>query len=159
MSSQTEELKSWKFFTDETKKTLDIEKVLGYAIAAHASDVHLASNKPITYRVEGVLIKIEQEPVLTPDHLAQIKTAILQKHPDLQEKLDKMHDVDFGYISKESHISFRVNGAWSLENLTFTFRRIEQNAKSIEELGLPQAIGSFLKAKQGLVLVTGPTGS
>lgn len=102
---------------------------------------------------------MEQEPVLTPEHLSQIKTAILQKHPELEEKLDKMHDVDFGYISKESHISFRVNGAWSLENLAFTFRRIEQNAKSIEELGLPQAIGSFLKAKQGLVLVTGPTGS
>ncbi len=106
-----------------------------------------------------MLIKIDQEPVLTPDHLSQIKTAVLQKHPELSEKLDKMHDIDFGYITKEGHISFRVNGAWSLENLTFTFRRIEQNAKSIEELGLPQAISSFLKAKQGLVLVTGPTGS
>lgn len=159
VSNQWEELKNWKFFTDDTKKNIDIEKVLWYAINARASDIHLATNKPITYRIEGVLIKMENEPVLTADHLSQIKTAILQKHPELSEKLDKMHDVDFGYITQENHISFRVNGAWSLENLTFTFRRIEQNAKTIEDLGLPQAISAFLKAKQGLVLVTGPTGS
>lgn len=46
-----------------------------------------------------------------------------------------------------------------MENLTFTFRRIEQTPKSIQELELPEAISNFLKAKQGLVLVTGPTGS
>lgn len=101
MSSQTEDLKNWKFFTDDTKKTLDIEKVLGYAIAGRASDVHLATNKPITYRIEGVLVKIEQEPALSAEHLSQIKTAILQKHPELEERLEKMHDVDFGYITGE----------------------------------------------------------
>ncbi len=75
------------------------------------------------------------------------------------EKLDKTHDVDFGYITEKDHVSFRVNGAWSMENLNFTFRRIEQTAKSIEELELPQAVAKFLTAKQGLILVTGPTGS
>lgn len=78
----------------------------------------------------------------------QIKRKILEKHPDIMEKLEKSHDADFGYISEADKISFRVNGAWSLENLTFTFRRIEQNAKSIEDLGLPQAIDRFLTAKQ-----------
>jgi twitching motility protein PilT len=89
----------------------------------------------------------------------QIKKKILEKHPDIMEKLDKYHDVDFGYITEADKVSFRVNGAWALENLNFTFRRIEQNAKSIKDLGLPDAIDRFLTAKQGLVLVTGPTGS
>lgn len=70
------------------------------------------------------------------------------------EKLDTQHDIDFGYISDTDQVSFRVNGSWALENLSFTLRRIEQNAKTIEDLGLPQAIDRFLKAKQGLVLVT-----
>jgi type II secretory ATPase GspE/PulE/Tfp pilus assembly ATPase PilB-like protein len=153
-ASQSTDLKDWNFFIDTEKKNIDIEKVLKYAILSKASDTHLAVNKPITYRIEGVLIKIESEPILTSDHLAQIKTAILEKHPEIEERLDKMHDADFGYISKEDAISFRVNGAWSMENLTFTFRRIEQAAKSIQELGLPEAINTFLKAKQGLVLVT-----
>lgn len=89
----------------------------------------------------------------------QIKKKILEKHPDIMEKLEKSHDVDFGYITEADKVSFRVNGAWALENLNFTFRRIEQNAKSIKDLGLPDAIDRFLTAKQGLILVTGPTGS
>lgn len=84
-----------------------------------------------------MLFKIEQEPLLSSEHLIQIKTSLLKAHPKVQEILDTMHDVDFGYTTKKDKISFRVNGAWSMENLTFAFRRIEQSAKSIEDLGLP----------------------
>jgi Tfp pilus assembly ATPase PilU len=66
--------------------------------------------------------------------MEQIKKKILVKHPDIMERLEKSHDVDFGYISEEDKVSFRVNGALALENLNFTFRRIEQNAKSLEDL-------------------------
>lgn len=158
-SAQTVDMKDWKFFNDSEKKEIDIEKVLEYAIAWNASDIHLAENKPLTYRIEGLLLKMDQEPLLTADHMIQIKNALLKAHPKMLEILDTMHDVDFGYTTKKDHVSFRVNGAWSMENLTFAFRRIEQSAKTVEELGLPEGIRAFLKAKQGLVLVTGPAGS
>jgi len=64
------------------------------------------------------------------------------------KKLEESHDVDFGYVSDIDKVSFRVNGSWSLERLVFSFRRIEQGAKSIQDLGLPQAIDRFLTAKQ-----------
>ncbi len=51
--------------------------------------------KPLTVRIEGVLIKIEQEPPLSQEHMDQIKNKILEKHPDILEKLEKSHDVDF----------------------------------------------------------------
>lgn len=41
-SSDTTDPKSWKFFDDEEKKQLNIESILRYAVAAKASDVHLA---------------------------------------------------------------------------------------------------------------------
>jgi len=66
--------------------------------------------------------------------MEQVKKKILEKHPEIMDKLDKLHDVDFGYISETDKVSFRVNGAWALENLNFTFRRIEQNAKTIKDL-------------------------
>jgi Tfp pilus assembly pilus retraction ATPase PilT len=50
------------------------------------------------------------------------------------KKLDEVHDVDFGYVSEKEKVSFRVNGFWTLQKLSFTFRRIEQHAKSIEDL-------------------------
>lgn len=156
---QNVDLKNWQFFSDTEKTKIDIEKILEYAILAKASDIHLTTGKPITFRIEGVLLKIEGEPPLTAGHMWQIEGSLLEKHPEIKEKLDRVHDADFGYISKKDHVSFRVNGAWSIENLNFTLRRIEQNAKTIQELWLPDAIKTFIKAKQGLVLVTGPTGS
>ena len=42
----------YNFFTDEDKKTVDLESILDYAIAHHASDIHLATDNPITYRIE-----------------------------------------------------------------------------------------------------------
>jgi Tfp pilus assembly pilus retraction ATPase PilT len=77
---------------------------------------------------------MEKEPFLSADHLNQIKEALLGGHPDIIKKLDEVHDVDFGYVSKKDKVSFRVNGFWTLQNLSFTLRRIEQHAKTIEEL-------------------------
>lgn len=51
-TNQSVDLKTWKFFTDDTKKEINIEKILQYAILSKASDIHLAANKPITYRIE-----------------------------------------------------------------------------------------------------------
>ena len=95
------------FSLDETKKNIDIEKVLLIRDHARASDIHLATNKPITYRIEGVLIKMENEPVLTADHLSQIKTAILQKHQNYQKNSTKCM-MYFGYITKKVIFHFEL---------------------------------------------------
>ncbi len=98
-------------------------------------------------------------PILTEKHLDIIKETILSRHPKTKSDLETEHDVDFGYISEQNNVSFRVNGFWSLGKLGFCFRRIEKKARTCEELGLPGGISKFIHAKQGLVLVTGPTGS
>lgn len=159
IESQTIDTENWSCFDDVEKKQLNIEKILKYALETKASDVHISAGKPITLRIEWVLIRMENEPVLTKEHMEQVKKKILEKHPDILEKFEKTHDIDFWYVTDSDKISFRVNGALALENLSFTFRRIEQNAKTLKDLGLPQAIEHFLSAKQWLILVTGPTGS
>ena len=50
--STSVDLENWKFFTDEEKKHLDIESVLNYSIATRASDIHLAVENPITFRIQ-----------------------------------------------------------------------------------------------------------
>ncbi len=148
-----------KFFTDESKEIPDIEKILGNSITLNASDIHLQAGKCITYRVEGVLIQMTEYPTLTEKHLEIVKEALLAHHPKTKKDLETDHDVDFGYLSEKNNVSFRVNGFWALGKLGFSFRRIEKKAKTCEELGLPRAIDKFIHAKQGLVLITGPTGS
>lgn len=157
--SESVNLENWKFFSDEEKKTIDLESILDYSMISRASDIHLSVENPITFRIQGVLVKMDKEPLLSADHLNQIKETMLGEHPEIIKKLDEIHDVDFGYVSKKDKVSFRVNGFWTLQKLSFTLRRIEQHAKTIEDLWLPRAIDAFLSAKQGLVLVTGPTGS
>lgn len=77
---------------------------------------------------------MEEDPILTKEHMEQVRDKILSRHPEIKEKLTSIHDADFGYISDEDGVSYRVNGHYTLENLGFTFRRIEQNAKSIADL-------------------------
>jgi anti-anti-sigma regulatory factor len=50
--SESVDLENWKFFSDEEKNHLDIESVLNYSIATRASDIHLAVENPITYRIQ-----------------------------------------------------------------------------------------------------------
>jgi len=149
----------WNFFTDETKNTPDIEKILEYSSIMKASDVHLHTGKHIIYRVEGVLIPITEEPILTEKHINDIKEELLKTHPKVKNDLEIQLDGDFGYVSKKNEVSFRVNGFWSLGQLSFSLRRIEKKARNCEELWLPKSIEKFIHAKQWLVLITGPTGS
>lgn len=154
---QSEE--KWAFFTDETKNIPNLEKILEYSVIANASDIHLNVWKHITYRVEGILIPITEEPLLNEKHLDAIKEELLKTHPKIKSELETQCDADFWYISEKNQVSFRVNGFWSLWKLGFSLRRIEKKARNCEELGLPKSIEKFIHAKQWLVLITGPTGS
>lgn len=148
-----------KFFTDEAKNIPDIEKILDYSLTINASDIHLQAGKCIAYRLEGILVQMTEDPILTENHLDIIQEALLIHHPTLKGTLKSNHDVDFGYISEKNRISFRVNGFWALGKLWFSLRRIEKKAKTCEEIWLPKSIDKFMHAKQWLVLITGPTGS
>ena len=75
-----------------------------------------------------------------------------------REAFYTVHDVDFAYIAKDG-TPFRVNGFFKLGRLGFVLRRIERDAKKMEDLGLPEGVSKILTAKQGLFLITGPTGS
>ncbi|MEI6710782.1 MAG: hypothetical protein WCK88_00475 [bacterium] len=103
-----------KFFTDETKATPDVDKILAHSITINASDIHLQAGKCITYRVEGVLVQMTDYPALTENHLDIIKEVLLVSHPKTKSNLETEHDIDFGYVSKRTDVSFRVNGFWAL---------------------------------------------
>ena len=68
-------------------------------------------------------------------------------------------DIDFAYVSKGDGTSYRVNGYSKMGKIGIAMRRIERNPKSMNELGLPEGLDKVLMAKQGIFLITGPTGS
>jgi twitching motility protein PilT len=67
-------------------------------------------------------------------------------------------ELDFGYVHTDN-TSYRCNAYMYMGKIGIAVRRIPENIQNLLELGLPKSIGKVLQAKQGLFLVTGPTGS
>src|SRR6185295_19689869 len=76
----------------------------------------------------------------------------------MKETLIRSRELDFGYQSADD-TPFRVNLFYKRKNLSAVMRRIASKAWSIDDLGIPPAIYELIKSRQGLILITGPTGS
>lgn len=137
---------------------LDIEKILAYAKQNKVSDIHLSEGLPITFRIDGTLIKLNDQPHLTHENILHVRDHMLGQTPLRTEELHKKWEIDFAYVDKEG-ASYRVNAFHKLGKLAFVMRRIEREARKMEELGLPEGTKKFIGARQWLVLVTGPTGA
>lgn len=121
----------------------------------NASDLHLAVGKKPTLRVDGVLIGLEQEPILTPEDTQGLVLALLT--PEQKEKFLKFGDLDFSY-SFEDKARFRVNVYFQRGFMAAALRLIPAEIKTLEDLRLPQVIRKFTGLTQGFVLVVGPAG-
>lgn len=133
----------------------DVEAFLKKAVSIGASDVHLCVNEHPSVRKDGKIIKIDM-PLLTEEDITLAYEQLLPKH--FKGKVNSVFDLDFAYeipgISR-----FRVNLSRQLGKSALVIRTIPYNIKKIVELNLPVAIEQFANLNNGLVLITGPTGS
>lgn len=136
---------------------LTIGPILEYAIQNEASDIHISEGEPIAFRIHGNIARAWDVPI----NSLKIKQILLELYREDKEAVKKFlekKDDDFAYVHSDG-TSFRVNAFFKLGRCAFVLRRIASKPKTIEELGLPPGVKKFIKAKQGLILVTGPTGS
>lgn len=133
----------------------NVGQLLEITIQRQASDLHLLAGFPPTIRVNGDLLQISGLAPLDPKDIETlIRQIVSQGH---QEQLNKFLDVDFGLDFKDI-ARFRVNVYRQMGTLAVSFRLIPKKLRRLEETGLPTNIGRITDLKQGLVLVTGPTG-
>jgi twitching motility protein PilT len=125
-----------------------------------ASDLHMTSGNPPMLRINGDLQRVDYPP-LENDLL---KTMLYETAPDYKVKqFEETGDVDFGY--EIPNISrFRVNFYNEKNGIAAAFRQIPSRVLSFEdfekmETPLPPVLKKFTMLHQGLVVVTGPTGS
>ncbi|HJZ10908.1 MAG TPA: ATPase, T2SS/T4P/T4SS family, partial [Acidobacteriota bacterium] len=121
-----------------------------------ASDLHVAAGTVPKFRVHGSLEPMSGEPEFTDANLKEILFEILNEQQ--KNRFLKTHDLDFAY-SLEGTARFRCNYMLQRQGIAAVFRMIPEKIKTIEELMLPQTVEKFAHLHQGLVLVTGPTGS
>lgn len=121
----------------------------------NASDLHIAVGRHPSLRIDGSLIPLTQEPLLSPDDTEGLVRALLteEQYQDLMDKLE----LDLSY-SFEDKARFRVNVYYQRGYMAAALRLIPQKVHSIEELQLPPVLHDFTNISQGFVLVVGPAG-
>ncbi|MEW6723942.1 MAG: type IV pilus twitching motility protein PilT [Bacillota bacterium] len=138
-----------------TKRAFSMGDLLQEAVRRGASDLHLTALATPMLRVNGQLVPIGEQ-VLTADDT----TGLLDEIIDEQQlaRLQARGDVDFSY-SFPGASRFRVNAYRQRGSVAVAVRVISPTVRSWYELGLPEVVADLARRPDGLVIVTGPTGS
>lgn len=120
-----------------------------------ASDVHLTIGSKPMMRFQGKLLPLADN-IVTAADMESFAAAVLTKH--LNTEFKRIGEVDFAYYLNDA-IRCRMNIFRQCGNIAVAIRLISVQIPTCEKLGLPQTVRDFTALKNGLVLITGPTGS
>lgn len=131
-----------------------LERILDVACAEDASDIHLRAGMPPALRVDGVVEVLAHE-LLSEDDLLSFLSRVVTK-----EGLDAFlarREIDGAFST--SHGRWRLHAYHSERGAGVALRRLPKVVPSLDELGLPSVVRDLVTREQGLILVTGATGS
>ncbi|NJD30425.1 MAG: PilT/PilU family type 4a pilus ATPase [Gammaproteobacteria bacterium] len=132
-----------------------IDAFLKLGAAQGCSDVHLAVGVPPMLRMNGDLLPIKFRDLAE----AELESYVLEILTGTQkEHYSKGHDIDFSYVSADGS-RFRVNVFRKDTGAGAVFRAIPNDPPALDSLGLPDVVKKFCDYHQGMVLVTGSTGT
>jgi twitching motility protein PilT len=132
-----------------------IDAFLKQVLERDGSDLHFLAGDLPRVRQYGELKPLRQEPL--PGDM--VKAALYEIMPKISmERFEAKDGTDFAY-SMPGIARFRVNVMRQLNGIGAVFRAIPSKARTAEELNLPQAVRDLCKVTNGLILVTGKTGS
>lgn len=134
---------------------LDIKKLLELAIKKGASDLHLVTDMPPVLRVGGE-ITVSDLPKLSNDDINTLLYSIMSRQQIRVFEQEK--ELDFG-IQYDMQNRFRVNLHLQRGFLGAVLRLLNTKISSFEELHIPEVVKDLARQKNGLVLISGPTGS
>jgi twitching motility protein PilT len=132
-----------------------IDPYLQQLVVRNGSDLHFIAGEPPRVRVYGEL------QILAPETLGADKTgAILEQimPPAARADFQQRDSADFAY-ALEGAARFRVNIFRHLGGMGGIFRAIPSQAKTLAQLNMPPVVGNLCRQTQGMILVTGKTGS
>jgi twitching motility protein PilT len=133
-----------------------VQSLVDAAIDSDASDLHLSAGVPPILRVFGAIRPVPGWDKLTPEEIKEMLNPLLTEAQ--REELEERGQVDFSFGVRGVG-RFRCNiskqrGSWAM-----AMRVISATIKPLEELGLPEILHDLAHLRDGLILVTGPTGS
>src|SRR6266852_5152219 len=134
---------------------MDIGELLAFAYKQGASDLHLSAGLPPLIRVDGDVKRINVYPL--DDRT--VHNMVYDIMNDKQQKdYEEFLEVDFSF-EIPSLARFRVNAFNQNRGAGAVFRTIPSEVLTLEDLAAPRVFKELIDQPQGLILVTGPTGS
>jgi len=120
------------------------------------SDLHLKVGRPPMMRLRGDLEPMTAHAVLAAEDVERLIHGVI--NADQRAKLETQRDLDFSF-ALPGVARFRGNAFFQMGVRGAVFRLIPANVPTLGDLGLPEVLKDLSLRKQGLFLVTGPTGS
>jgi len=131
-----------------------LDQLLSAAVQRHASDLLLVAASPVVLRVNGALTPGVGR-VLSDADLRGILLPILTT--EQQNELQLRRTIDFSFV-RRSIGRFRANFHYQRNTLAAAIRVLPEQVPTLESLHLPPGLATLAERKQGLMLLTGPTG-
>ena len=124
--------------------------------ARDGEDLFIIAGQPPYIKIRGDVEKLDEH-VFSEEDTHKLLFDILS--PIQREQFENNEDIDMSYSISGEGSRFRVNVYRTRSGIGAVFRVLSQQIRSMEELDLPKPVFDFTQLKQGLILVTGPTGS
>ncbi|MEM7612410.1 MAG: type IV pilus twitching motility protein PilT [Pseudomonadota bacterium] len=141
--------------TETNRVIRKIDTYLEETLKSLGSDLHFMAGDPPRMRVHGELREMSGTD-LTQAHVSDALYEIMS--PSIQRDFEANDSCDFAY-EIPGLARFRVNALRQLNGMGAVFRTIPTKTQTLEDLNLPTAVRNLCRQSQGLILVTGKTGS
>jgi len=134
---------------------MNLNELFSLAVKKQASDVHLVVGRPPIFRIDGNLVSLPKTEEMSRTWLEKSIFSLITATQ--KEKFITSKDLDFSYEIEDGS-RFRINLFYERDNVCLAARIISSKIPDLEELGMPQIVYEMTRSRQGLILVTGPTG-
>jgi twitching motility protein PilT len=133
-----------------------IDTFLTELIELRGTDLHITAGSPPLVRVDGDLMRLGDHPPYTPEMVQAVIRGVLTPEMEVRYQQAKTLDLSFNW---KNLARFRVNLFFQRGSMAMALRLIPYHIPSFADLGLPDACSDLARLHQGMILVTGPTGS
>lgn len=135
---------------------MNLNDILGLALKANTSDIHLKAGLPPVFRIDGNLRPLPKAPRLTAESVRDMCHGIMNEKQ--RQTFENHNEVDLAY-GVPGLGRFRVNVFSQRNSVSAVFRAIPYKIATLDELLMPPVLKKIADEPRGLVLVTGATGS
>ena len=133
---------------------MELEQLCRFAVDGQASDLFIKAETPPALRVHGRIVPTDL-PALKDEDTRRLAHSIMSEGQ--VSAFEEYHELDLAFTLGDV-ARFRCNVYVQRGTYAMVLRIVPLEIRSVEELGLPKSLDDLCKPKQGLVLVTGPTG-